>query len=162
MADDPKPENAAAEAAGNAAAAVVEHTEHVEAQAASAIDAAQAEANAAREESKRIAAAALDTALGHEIKSTREGFDTWRTEHENRINPQLAEIPELKKQVTDLQAGVALLVGALKPASQSASIPPKSEGPPAETIPAKNPDENAGVPPVEKPPAPTSRKRHLL
>jgi hypothetical protein len=167
MADGDNIENTAAEAAGNAAAAVVEQTAQIEAQADDAIARAQREADVARKESDRIAAAALSTELGAQINNVRERFETWQTQMEQRAQEQAEKMPALESRVTELQSGLALLLGALKPASQSASTPPNSENPTLEEPPLPpqaNPDVAPAGPAQNPPPqAPsTSRRKHLL
>lgn len=141
------PENLAAEAAGVAAAAVVEQQQHVEEHANSAIAAAQAETDAANAEAQRIAAAAINTELGAQIQNTRQENETWRTQFQERLNPELAKIPALETQVAELRTGIATLLGALNPVSPSPSTPPKSEAEEAPPAQQANPSESAGGPP---------------
>jgi hypothetical protein len=161
MADENNP---AAEAAAEAASAVVEQTEQIQARADDAIARAQADADAARAESDRIAAAALQTSLGQEIEKDRQGFSTWRTEHEARVNAELAKVPVLEQTVTELKSGLAMLLGALNPAKPSPSTPPNSDAPPtpeAEQVKPLESGSGDGHAQSAPPPAPSKRK-HLL
>ena len=87
--------DAAAEKAGEAVKAVEQKIENVEAVAGDAVARAQAETDAAKKEADRIAAAALNTALGQELQSHRTENETWRKGHEERINRELERIPKL-------------------------------------------------------------------
>lgn len=150
-----------AEKAGEAVKAVETEKEAIKAGADDAVARAQAEADAANDESKRIAAAALQTTLGQEIEKRHSEFTTWRTTAEQREAERAAQIASLQKDQADLKTGLGLLLGSLKPASPSPSTPPKSEAPPADP-PTKDPENAGGQQSPPPPPAVPSRKRHLL
>lgn len=164
MADDEKtetPKEKAAEAAGEAAAAVTEHAEAVESNAAGAIENAQRQADDAKRAADEIARAALNTELGAQIQRTGERFDTWRTEHETRVNTELAKIPLLETQLAETRTALGTLLGALKPADPLPSTPPVSDNPPADG-PKKNPDDASPAGHEEVKPQAPPRKKHLL
>src|SRR6185437_11643858 len=126
-----------AEAAAEAARVVTEHTEHVETAAA-------------------IAGAAINTELGGRIETTRTEFETWRNQFSQRAETEFQKIPTLEKTVADLQSGLALLLGALKPENRSASTPPTSDdqsNPPLEVKPHEPGDSREGQerPQVQQP-----------
>jgi|SRR6185312_3487063 len=154
-----------AEAAAEAARVVTEHTEHVETAAANAIETAHADAERANRAAAEIAGAAINTELGGRIETTRTEFETWRNQFSQRAETEFQKIPTLEKTVADLQSGLALLLGALKPENRSASTPPTSDdqsNPPLEVKPHEPGESREGQerPQVQQPQS--TRKRHLL
>lgn len=170
MADDDTGEsggNPAAEAAAEAAQAVVEQHAAVEANANSAIAAAQAETDRANEEARRIASAAINTELGAQIQSTRQEFTTWQTQAQEREAAIQTRLEATAAELGNVKAALGTLLGALNQANPSPSTPPTSETPdPEAPTPAPaNPAESgsAGGPPGQaSPPQHSSRKGKRL